>query len=372
MKNLYQVLGRFLAPEDAGTGGISAKEFFKNAPIIKGASEQEVNDPPKEESNPAEEDKQPEATQVSQPPTEEPNEENQAAEPEIVNLSEINSFKYGEETFTREDLERWRKDSQNRENWVAKLTNDGKTMSWLRSQPPEFQDRWRAYAMQHALGREKLPEGFQEKSLEFSVKLKDEYNSDIEGKYEIAPGSDEYESAKEHFYNQFMEENKSVFLELQQHQEARQRFDQDRQSYQSAESARHLREFISGNQLDFPTEGDLLKTVQDAYRDQNSPYRKTASMLVTIAQHAEAMGFDTLQAAYDDFFETKNAEKKAAKNLTEKAKKTQEGARQEKPGKSTPVKSPDDQWRESHFHGGKQSQYQRGFESLFSQESGAN
>lgn len=346
---------------DGIDNGVSYKDFFANAPIMKGADDEQVNQPEAESNAVASENAA--ESQVNQP-SEESNGEQAAVTP--VDLTKAAQIIIDGQTYSRSDIEQGLKDKANREKWVANLTNDSKLLSWLQRQPPEQQERFRAFATLHMTGKEKLPETFEAKPFEWDVKLKDQYGDEVDGKFAIQPGTDEYKLLQEHFYNQFKHEHAAVFNELQDHRETREQLENERKNLESTEANRQITDFLTSNNIDFPRDGDLLQNIERIVNDKYSPYREQAALLVSVAQYAQMNDIDNLNDAYNKMMGKQITQKQTAKTQTEKAKQNQTGVHQEKPGKSAPVKSAEDQWREDHYNNSPQTKLTRAYDQLFS------
>ena len=96
---------------------------------------------------------------------------------------------------------------------------------------PEERDRFLAWGIQVALGKQPLPEDAKPEPIELPVELEyqSEYDDEpvkVKGKRRIDPDSEEYGTLKEHFYKQFMKEHEPVFREIKDFRETREQFEQ--------------------------------------------------------------------------------------------------------------------------------------------------
>jgi len=312
-----------------------------NQPTVSNADGQNAND----------------QTQLNQPgdPGASKEEGKEGAEPTVYELNgEDFRVKWGDDEFTREDLQQAIADHRNKETWLQNLTNDSKMLAWIRKQSPEMQDRFKAFAIAHTLGKEKLPEDFKDTPFEFEVKLKDEYGEEITGKFNLEPGSKEYEQLQKRFYEKFKQEHQPAFLKLQQYEETAEQHEQERQTYEETATANYIKDFIRQNKIDFPLEGNVLDNLKTAVSDKTSPYKTSAMRLLTAAQAAQQTGM-TLEAAYSELYGKVDASKAAAKQKTEQAKGKQQEAAGGQPG-GTPAK-PD--WATQTFQDEKADRMQK-------------
>jgi hypothetical protein len=167
---------------------------------------------------------------------------------------------------------------------------------------PEERDRFLAWGIQVALGKQPLPEDAKPEPIELPVELEyqSEYDDEpvkVKGKRRIDPDSEEYGTLKEHFYKQFMKEHEPVFREIKDFRETREQFEQQVQQWQEQAADQELKSFVKQNGYNIPTDGNIRQKLEEILSaGETHPYYRDTQRLLAVAQVAQSQGIGLAEA----------------------------------------------------------------------------
>ena len=305
-------------PPNAGNEGefvnppTNVIDFLKNAPVVENKSEEKPG-----------ESTQQNATGTSDEPQQKPE----------------NVIKIGDEEFTIDQIQEFRRAYEDREKWQKNLTQRSQLDRWFQNLPPEKQEAFLARAIADVYAQQE-PET-QIKDEPFSLTIEDDEEG-FEYEVELKPGTEEYQKLEKYFEERFKEKYKNAFLELKQHQERYKEFQQEVELYQKRVGQQKALEFLKrhpelGLQIPQIQNGfDLEQYLGEIIQSGNThPYYDAAMRVINLAQIAAQNGWD-LEKAYEYMYGEFLSKQKEAQKIANVARKNQQGIPQETPGQGMP------------------------------------
>ena len=305
-------------------------EFLKNAPIIGGEGQQP------QAGEPGNEPQQPEGTA---PEGQDDGSKDGKAEPTPEKV------KIGEEEFTLDQIQEFRRAYEEREKWQRNLTQRSQLDRWFQNLPPEKQDAFLARAIAD-VDSQKEPDAIE--APKDPVKLMLEDDDGFEYEIEVKPDTEEFKRLEEYFEKRFMAKYKDAFTELKQHQEKLQQFQQEVEQYQRRVGQQKALDFLGKHPelgLQLPNKDvDLEQFIGEIVASgPTHPQYEAAMRVINLAQIAMQNGWDLEKAyeyMYGDFIKKQNQ----AKAIETQARQNQKGARREAPGQGAPAMTDDEKF----------------------------
>lgn len=298
---------------DAAEQPKTIQDILANAPLVGGNDDSDGNQQQEQPANP--DSKAPETPEQS--------------EVTILDFSKPFKIKLDDTEIDPDMFKTAWKDHNDKANWVKRHTQESQLMNFYHKNMSDTErDRFLAYGIAHAMGKQDLPKDFKVNPIEFEldVTLNDEMGEEVKGKHKhtINPDSDQYKALRDQFYQQFMQEHEPVFRELKQSREERETFEQQVTEWQEKAASDDLRGFIKNNGYNIPIDGNVRETLEEIFSaGKTHPNYSDVNRLLKLAQIANTNGI-SLAEAHAEMYGEQQAKAKAndvlAKDRAKQAK----------------------------------------------------